>query len=97
MGIGDIFKAKENEQLKQRIAYLESIMTPEMREITSTHDEIERIKAELLEKTTSLNNLNMQIATAERQLYDTDRPSARGGISDSRYERGRSSSGIWSV
>ena len=30
MALGDIFKAKENEQLKARVAQLESMLTPEM-------------------------------------------------------------------
>lgn len=32
MALGDLFKAKENEQLKARIAELEGILTPEMRD-----------------------------------------------------------------
>ena len=70
MGIGDLFKAKENEQLKQRIAYLESLMTPEMRDVTTLHDEIEKSKSELINNAAELNKLKMQVMTAQAQLAD---------------------------
>lgn len=33
MGIGDLFKASENQQLKKRVSELEALLTPEMMEL----------------------------------------------------------------
>lgn len=56
MSLGDIFKAKENAQLKARIAELESVLTPEMRDsiklrelITAQESELSRLR-ELIKK-----------------------------------------------
>lgn len=40
MAFGDLFKAKENEQLKNRIAELEGMLTPEMRESLQLQEKI---------------------------------------------------------
>lgn len=40
MSLGDIFKAKENNQLKTRIAELEKLLTPEMRDSMQLQDRI---------------------------------------------------------
>ena len=40
MSLGDIFKAKENETLKSRIAELEGMLTPEMRDSMQLQEKI---------------------------------------------------------
>ena len=40
MSLGDIFKAKENNQLKTRIAELEKLLTPEMQDSMQLQDRI---------------------------------------------------------
>lgn len=42
MSFGDLFKAKENEQLKLRIAELESMLTPEMRDSVQLQEKISK-------------------------------------------------------
>lgn len=49
MGIGDLFKAKENEELKARIAQLEAILTPEILDNVQLAASIEAKKKELCE------------------------------------------------
>ena len=41
MALGDLFKAKENEQLKARVTELESLLTPEMRDSIQLQEKIE--------------------------------------------------------
>ena len=47
MGLGDLFKAKENAQLKSRISELEAMLTPEMRDSLQLQENI-RIQRQLL-------------------------------------------------
>jgi len=47
MGLGDLFKAKQNEDLRAKVARLEAMLTPEMQDSVALHDQIENQKAEL--------------------------------------------------
>lgn len=47
MGLGDLFKAKENERLKSRISDLEAMLTPEMRDSIALQEKIIQQKAEI--------------------------------------------------
>ena len=47
MGLGDLFKAKENEALRAQVAQLESMLTPEMRDSVLLQQRIEQQKQEL--------------------------------------------------
>lgn len=47
MALGDLFKAKENEQLRARIAELEALLTPELRNSLALQDRINAQQAEL--------------------------------------------------
>ena len=49
MGIGDLFKASENKQLREKIAELESILTPEMRDAVHLSEEIKSRKNALVD------------------------------------------------
>ena len=47
MGIGDIFKAKENAFLQEKVAELEALLTPEMRDFQVVQRKLEAAKREL--------------------------------------------------
>ena len=47
MGIGDIFKASENQQLRQRISELESLITPEMKDISTARQRLDALQQEI--------------------------------------------------
>ena len=42
MGIGDLFKANENQQLKKRVSELESLLTPGMMELENLNRTLQR-------------------------------------------------------
>ncbi len=48
MGLGDLFKAKQNEELRAQVAKLEALLTPEMRETIDLEQRIAYQKSELL-------------------------------------------------
>lgn len=77
--IGDLFKAKENASLKERITQLESLMSPEQRELQSIKDEISTAKQELTNKQIesdkldqTLHELQEHIASSKAELIETD-------------------------
>ena len=41
MGLGDLFKAKKNEELAQRVAELEALLTPELRDLQLVRERLE--------------------------------------------------------
>ena len=49
MGIGDLFKAKQNEELRGKVAQMEALLTPEMRDSIHLQERIEAQKQELEE------------------------------------------------
>lgn len=64
MALGDLFKAKENEQLKARIAQLESMFTPEMRNYVHLQDLINSQQY-------NLSMLQNQHAAEEARYYQS--------------------------
>lgn len=48
MALGDVFKAKENQQLKARVAELEAMLTPEMRDLLRVNEQIAAQQSELM-------------------------------------------------
>ena len=60
MALGDIFKAKENFQLKARVAELESMLTPEMRDLLKLRELISRQAYELS---------RLQALTQQEEVY----------------------------
>lgn len=54
MGIGDIFKAKENAALQERVSELEALLTPEMRDYQVIHQKLDAAKRELDEQQAEL-------------------------------------------
>lgn len=79
MGLGDLFKAKENESLKERVNQLEALLTPELRDlltlrdtITATEQELSAKQADAAKLTTQLQTLQEQISAAKENLIETD-------------------------
>lgn len=79
MALGDIFKAKENNQLKARIAEMESMLTPEMMDSLKLRELIATQESTLieLEKRTAkdqadLASLQQQIVDAKKDLIETN-------------------------
>lgn len=68
MGFGDIFKAKKNEELTARVAELEALLTPELRDY-------QRLMGEIQNKRAELEALEKQIK--EEQERDSQEKSAR--------------------
>lgn len=68
MGLGDLFKAKQNEELQARVAQLEAMLTPEMRDSITLQNHIEGQKNEL----TKLQK-QIQVAYQQHQKNLTDR------------------------
>lgn len=68
MGLGDLFKAKENEQLRNRISQLEAMLTPEMQDSILLQDRISSQKQELdaLHKQYQTESSNYQKETSKR-------------------------------
>ncbi len=56
MGIGDIFKAKENAFLQEKVAELEALLTPEMRDFQVVQRKLEAAKRELEYQQVELNH-----------------------------------------
>lgn len=79
MSLGDIFKAKENNLLKARVAELESMLTPEMQDSLKLRELIANQQSTLneLEKRTAkdqadLASLEQQIVDAKKDLIETN-------------------------
>lgn len=79
MGLGDLFKAKENEQLKSRIAELEAMLSPEMRDsillqnkICSQQEVLVSLQAECAKAQDELTKIQKQIKEATQDLVETE-------------------------
>ena len=79
MGIGDLFKAKENDDLKRRIHELEQMLTPEMRDLVEIRRNIVVANAELYEINNSIDGgrrelgfLRTDVESARQQLIEID-------------------------
>jgi chromosome segregation ATPase len=64
VGIGDLFKAKENAQLKAKILELESMLTPEM------HDLLQ-LQQRITSQQQLLTDLQAQYASVQQEQSDT--------------------------
>ena len=47
MGLGDLFKAKQNEELRARVSQLEAMLTPEMQDSLALQARIDAQRQEL--------------------------------------------------
>lgn len=79
MGLGDFFKANENQQLKMRLSELEEMLTPEMRDLESLQKRLSEVKQEIsfnekkaLELERTLSGLNQEIEAARANLVETN-------------------------
>ena len=54
MGMLDMFKAKENQELRDRIAELETLLTPELREISAQKEMLTRLRDDYLRQQKSM-------------------------------------------
>lgn len=68
MGLGDLFKAKENKQLKEKIDELSALLTPEMQEAVNINEHIKQLNEQvaLLDKT--ISDKNKEIEKLENQF-----------------------------
>ena len=74
MGLGDLFKANENKQLRQKLADLEALLTPEMKDAVRLSEEIrnrEKTLADLQKKSES------EIAKSEKTIASLKQESER--------------------
>ncbi len=79
MGIGDIFKASENQQLRQRISELESLITPEMKDISTARQRLDALQQEIslqevkaLGLEADLSRIQSEIDLAKKNLIETN-------------------------
>lgn len=79
MGIGDIFKSKENQELRKRVAELEQMLSPEMRESENVQRRLEEEKKKLADLQAkevmvnhTINGLNAEIEEAKKVLIETN-------------------------
>ena len=84
MGLGDIFKAGENQRLKsevtlateknekltQRISELEDLITPEMRDIETANKKLAALKEEIKAQEQNKQNLLTEITAKEKELHN---------------------------
>lgn len=79
MGIGDLFKASENQQLKERVSELESLLTPEMMKLENLNQTLANIKEKISFSKKELDDLagekeklNAEIKSAKLKLIETN-------------------------
>lgn len=68
MGIGDFFKATENQSLKQRIIELESLLTPEAKSVDASKRALESLNDDLAIGQKDLDKLNSELISVREQL-----------------------------
>lgn len=85
MGIGDLFKAKENNQLKARIAELEAMLTPEMKDSLKLQELIAAQQEEFTQLRDSITNLKNQHID-EMSKAQTELASIQQQISEAKTE-----------
>lgn len=78
MGLGDLFKAGENNSLKQRVEELEALLTPEMRDLETVHKalysvqrELEQKRAESVGLDADILRLQFELSEAKKELVET--------------------------
>lgn len=79
MGLGDLFKANENAQLKARITELEAQITPEMKDAASAAAKLEGLKNEIAFNERKIQDLHIaleeieaEISQAKKSLIETN-------------------------
>lgn len=79
MGIADLFKASENQQLKEKVSQLEALLTPEMMDLNALNQALADTKQKLSESERELGELeekkkklNDEIKAAKLKLIETD-------------------------
>lgn len=78
MALGDLFKGKENEQLRKRIAELEAMVTPELRDyqqlcqaVEAQRCALENLYGQATKAQATLADYQAQIAQAQSELIET--------------------------
>ncbi len=72
MGLGDIFKANENKQLKDRIAELEALLTPEQQQVLNLRDEITNLEGIISQKQTEIVKYANEISNRQQTVKKLD-------------------------
>lgn len=79
MGLGDLFKANENQQLRARVAELEALLTPEMCDLDKLHHKLSSLKQEISDEESKAEELNgtlsdllNKIEAAKANLVETN-------------------------
>ena len=79
MGLGDLFKAGENQSLRNRVEELEAMLTPEMRDldqlkakVDSVQFELSSRQAELMGVEADLIRVRSELQNARRDLVETN-------------------------
>ena len=68
MSLADLFKAKENAQLKSRISELESMLTPELRDLDNVRKQLQDSEKDIASKKAEIGTLNTQIAQIQAEI-----------------------------
>lgn len=72
MGIGDVFKASENKKLKDRIAELESMLTPEQQQAELMKKQIADLESEMFDKQSEIQKLQSEIIKRSAIISELD-------------------------
>lgn len=68
MGLGDIFKANENKQLKDRISELEAMLSPEQRQMIDLRAEISNLEQTISQKKAEIVKYGDEIANRQQSI-----------------------------
>lgn len=71
MGIGDLFKSKQNADLRAQVAKLEAMLTPEMRDSVNLQERIDGQRKELSELQNQIDRTHEKQKTAEEKHRNT--------------------------
>ena len=66
--VADLFKAKENQTLKDRISQLEAMLTPELQDMEAVKGKISALNQELLNKQDEMQKLDSEIADLQQKI-----------------------------
>lgn len=79
MALGDMFKGKENEQLRKRVAELEAMLTPELRDyqqlcraVEAQRYTLQDLQDQTVQAQVGLSNIQAQIVQAQAELIETN-------------------------
>ena len=72
MGIGDVFKASENKKLKDRIAELESMLTPEQQRAELMKKQIADLESEMFDKQSEIQKLQSEVIKRNAIISELD-------------------------